>query len=289
MDAYEATKVVLSRIQALDHAAKIMGLLLIQDHGEKEMIRLAFGPESLLHVVMDKARKDLGLLLPDSPTTVAAAGNAPPFLQLPRQSSGCVALSLLSSVSSPSSWAQAPAFSRSSNNGSNGAHAEDGEELPSPGNGGAAPFFPQAARDAMLEDMQLQEQLEFLNDNPALQFAALDGGECPRPDPGDGFPYGLGGAGGGDGFGWKPCLYYARGFCKNGSSCRFVHAGHPDAAADQQQQPQCQDFLLRSKCQRFGPAAAFPYSPTSPLPGSPSAAGECLSLLLLQQQQQHDR
>jgi len=72
MDAYEATKVVFSRIQALDpdHAAKIMGFLLIQDHGEKEMIRLVFGPEALLQTVMAKARKDLGLL-PATPTSAA--------------------------------------------------------------------------------------------------------------------------------------------------------------------------------------------------------------------------
>ncbi|ONM29877.1 receptor like protein 7 [Zea mays] len=104
------------------------------------------------------------------------------------------------------------------------------------------------------------------------------------------------GGGGGDGFGWKPCLYYASGFCKNGGSCRFVHGGLSDdavalagtkmeAAADQQQQ--CQDFLIRSKGQRLGPAV-FPYSPTGSLPGSPSAASKCLSFLL-QQRQQHDR
>jgi hypothetical protein len=324
MDAYEATKVVFSRIQALDpdHASKIMGLLLIQDHGEKEMIRLAFGPESLLHAVMAKARKDLGLRLPASPTSVAAAGHAPPFLQLPRQgSSGRAGAPSPLSVSSPSSWAQAPPFSRSCNNSSNGAvedaaQAGDGEELPSPAvDSGAAPFFPQGARDALLEDMQLQEQLAFLNEGGAhQQLPAFDCGECPSPGPSDGFPYFVGwpnggpahrrsasvnelclGGGGGDGFGWKPCLYYARGFCKNGSTCRFVHAGLPDdaaahssarmdAAADQQQQ--CQDFLLRSKSQRLGPAG-FPYSPTGSLPGSPSAAGKCLSLLL--QQQQHDR
>ncbi|TKV96320.1 hypothetical protein SEVIR_9G420900v4 [Setaria viridis] len=328
MDAYEATKVVFSRIQALDpdHAAKIMGLLLIQDHGEKEMIRLAFGPESLLHAVMAKARKDLGLLLPASPTSVAAAGHAP-FLQLPRQNSGRAGAPSPLSVSSPSSWAQAPVFSRS-NSTSNGTADEAapgaGDELPSPVNGGAAPFFPQGG-DALLDDLQLQEQLAFLNEggaNPAHQLTGLDGGECWSPGPGDGgglLPFGLGwpnggpvhrrsvsvnelclgGGGGGDGFGWKPCLYYARGFCKNGSSCRFVHGGLPDdaaalaatkmeAAADQQQQ--CQDFLLRSKSQRLGPAA-FPYSPTGSLPGSPSAASKCLSFLLQQQQQQqqHDR
>ncbi|WVZ56795.1 hypothetical protein U9M48_007275 [Paspalum notatum var. saurae] len=331
MDAYEATKVVFSRIQALDpdHAAKIMGLLLIQDHGEKEMIRLAFGPESLLHAVMAKARKDLGLLLPASPTSVAAAGHAP-FLQLPRQNSGRAGAPSPLSVSSPSSWAQAPVFSRS-NSTSNDGTAEEvagaGEELPSPVNSGAAPFFPQGG-DALLDDLQLQEQLAFLNEggvNPAHQLPGYDAGECRSPGPGDAggmFGFGLGwsnggpahrrsasvselclggGAGAGDGFGWKPCLYYARGFCKNGSSCRFVHGGlHEDAAAlagakieaAADQQLQCQDFLLRSNSQRLG-AAAFPYSPTGTgsLPGSPSAASKCLSFLLQQhqQQQQHDR
>ncbi|XP_010512765.1 PREDICTED: zinc finger CCCH domain-containing protein 46-like [Camelina sativa] len=63
MDVYEATRIVLSRIQSLDpaNASKIMGLLLLQDHGEKEMIRLAFGPQNLLHSVIAKAKKELGL------------------------------------------------------------------------------------------------------------------------------------------------------------------------------------------------------------------------------------
>lgn len=33
----------------------------------------------------------------------------------------------------------------------------------------------------------------------------------------------------GAGFGWRPCMYFARGFCKNGSSCKFLH-GDGDAA-----------------------------------------------------------
>ncbi|KAH6837040.1 CCCH-type zinc fingerfamily protein with RNA-binding domain-containing protein [Perilla frutescens var. hirtella] len=33
----------------------------------------------------------------------------------------------------------------------------------------------------------------------------------------------------GGGFGWRPCMYFARGFCKNGSSCKFLH-GDGDAA-----------------------------------------------------------
>ncbi|CAN8280579.1 unnamed protein product [Cochlearia groenlandica] len=67
MDVYEATRIVLSRIQSLDptNASKIMGLLLLQDHEDKEMIRLAFGPQNLLHSVITKAKTELGLMVSD--------------------------------------------------------------------------------------------------------------------------------------------------------------------------------------------------------------------------------
>ncbi|VAH42098.1 unnamed protein product [Triticum turgidum subsp. durum] len=255
MDAYEATKVVFARIQGLDpdHAAKIMGLLLIQDHGEKEMIRLAFGPEALLLAVMAKARKDLGLLPGSGPGTPTSAAHSP--FMLSRQNSG-------------------------------------------------------------RGELHLQDQLAFLSEGGmggggGRQLPLFDSGECRSPS-GDGglFPYGAGWANGGpghrrsasvselcfggsDGLGWKPCLYYARGYCKNGSACRFVHGGLPDdlAGAKMDQaavEQQCQDFLLRSKSQRLAAAAGFAYSPTGSLPGSPSAASKCLSLLLQQQQQQNE-
>ncbi|CAN6206497.1 unnamed protein product [Urochloa humidicola] len=321
MDAYEATKVVFSRIQALDpdHAAKIMGLLLIQDHGDKEMIRLAFGPEALLHTVMAKARKDLGLLPPSgpgTPTSVAAAHS--PFL-LSRQNSGRAGGTAPSplSVSSPSSWAPPPVFSRSNSSAANGAAEEMagvGEDLimspaaAAAANGNNGPFFG-GDQQLLADELQLQEQLAFLNDAGAAaghqQLPLFDAAaECRSPGAGDGgfFPYGGGlgwasGGGpghrrsssvselclGGDGLGgWKPCLYYARGYCKNGSACRFVHG---EDAMEQQ----CQDMLLRSKSQRLAAAAAFPYSPTGSLPGSPSAASKCLSLLLQQQQSDNQR
>jgi hypothetical protein len=208
MDAYEATKVVFSRIQALDpdHAAKIMGFLLIQDHGEKEMIRLAFGPEALLHTVMAKARKDLGLLPapgsgPGTPTSAAAAHS--PFL-LSRQNSGrCggggagTAPSPLS-VSSPSSWAPPPVFSRSNSVVSNGAAADEalaaaaagvGDDLMSPaasGNAPPSPFF--AAGDPLLDELQLQEQLAFLNDDGHHQLPLFTS-ECRSPGAGPGDAY----------------------------------------------------------------------------------------------------
>ena len=64
MDSYEASRTIFSRIQSLEpeNASKIMGYLLIQDYGEKEMIRLAFGPETLLKNLILKAKTQLGLL-----------------------------------------------------------------------------------------------------------------------------------------------------------------------------------------------------------------------------------
>ena len=68
MDAYDATKVVYSRVQAMepDHASKIMGYLLLQDEGEQEMFRLAFSHDSILQAVVLKAKTELGLLLTSS-------------------------------------------------------------------------------------------------------------------------------------------------------------------------------------------------------------------------------
>ena len=30
----------------------------------------------------------------------------------------------------------------------------------------------------------------------------------------------------GSAFAWKPCMYFARGYCKNGSNCRFLHGNY---------------------------------------------------------------
>lgn len=79
------------------------------------------------------------------------------------------------------------------------------------------------------------------------------------------YPEAMGGWGGGGGLGWKPCLYFARGYCKNGASCRFLHDEKLDAATAAAVSLE-QEILLRSKNQSPRPsqlmASAFPYSPT---------------------------
>ncbi|XP_020195378.1 zinc finger CCCH domain-containing protein 53 isoform X2 [Aegilops tauschii subsp. strangulata] len=74
--------------------------------------------------------------------------------------------------------------------------------------------------------------------------------------------------------GWKPCQYFARGFCKNGSGCRFLH-GLPEDVAEQEMAVMRAKALAAARSQMMAPA--FPFSPSPP---------KGLGFLLQQQQQQ---
>ncbi|KAK4803155.1 hypothetical protein SAY86_001358 [Trapa natans] len=280
MDGYEATRMVFSRIKGLDpvNASKIMGLLLIQDHGDKEMIRLAFGPDTLLRSLILKARKDLGLPS-NSPPTPSTPSFPSSFLStdpisISRPNSRII--SSCSRVSSPPSWADLSGGLQSADelsdisNGSSGG-VLSGSSSSFPGNG--------SSDSSMVDGSQLQDQLSCLNDSSPLQLEMLSsptgwcspmhhlrscsvndmclGSEDPSAE-----------------IGWKPCLFYARGFCKNGSSCRFLHGGIVGFPSTAELMGQCHE-LLRSKPvqqqQRLaslsqlmgGDSFAFPYSPKS--------------------------
>ncbi|KAK9122520.1 hypothetical protein Sjap_012122 [Stephania japonica] len=203
MDAYEATRTVLSRIQRVDpeNASKIMGLLLLQGQGDKDMIRLAFGPEAILHSVVVKARHDLGL------SSSSSSSSSPS----PSPSS----TSSSSSLSSLSSW-------------------------PPP----------------VLDELPLNHPDLFYSDHPdvfnhrrTVSFTDYCDGSAAAA---------AAAAAAAGGYGWKPCLYYARGFCKNGAACKFLHAS-PDSSPDFMDH--CQELLLRSKT-RLSPASQI-FSPTS--------------------------
>ncbi|XP_073149574.1 zinc finger CCCH domain-containing protein 53 [Henckelia pumila] len=296
MEPYEATKIVFQRIQSLDpeNASKIMGVLLIQDHGEKELIRLAFGPESLLHSVILKARKELGLVSSNSPSTpLSPSTYSNPLSSLSRQNSCSSASSrVLGGFNLPSPLSISSSFS----------DFQSSDDLISPGgyingsspstmNSAATPFYTSGEVD-LIDELQLQDQLSFLNDGsdpvcfPSYAgswagAAAVHRRSCSVNDICMG-PDDLGGGG----YGWKPCLYYARGYCKNGTSCPFLHggdgggsmAGEGGAVAVgspskfEMMEQQCQD-LLRSKSTQQQRQAAYSSQPTS----------KCMNFLLQQQ------
>ncbi|XP_076910881.1 zinc finger CCCH domain-containing protein 46-like [Bidens hawaiensis] len=78
MDTIEATELVMSRIKNIDpqNASKIMGYVLIQDQSQNDMIRLAFGPETLLLSVIQQAKAFLDI----SSNTSSAPLSPSPFL-----------------------------------------------------------------------------------------------------------------------------------------------------------------------------------------------------------------
>jgi hypothetical protein len=161
-----------------------------------------------------------------------------------------------------------------------------------------SPFYPNGSSDPV-DDFQLQEQLSFLNDgssDSSTLFSSYGYGgnslhrrSCSVNDAC------LGSEDPNSGLGWKPCLYFARGYCKNGTSCRFLHGGDVDAGSATivdspnkvEMMDQCHHHeLLRSKSshqQRLAAASqlmasnSFPYSP------------KCMNFLLQQQQNDTQR
>ncbi|KAK7323461.1 hypothetical protein VNO77_26935 [Canavalia gladiata] len=336
MDGYEATRIVFSRIQSLDpeNASKIMGLLLIQDHGEKEMIRLAFGPEALVHSVIFKARKELGLPLNfnfnlnlNSPSTPSTPSSPSPFLSsnpvpISRQNSNtsrlinsAMSLPPTLTIPNPSSSTTSASWASTLSELQN----PDDTSLVSPNNlvvgsstSSSLPFLGNGGSDPV-DEFQLQDQLNFLNEgSPSfvpkssdLFYSQSELSSSPTNGAGDPslFPsYGWGGSlhrrscsvndaclGSEDpnsGLGWKPCLYFARGYCKNGTSCRFLHGdaegtamvvGSPTSKIEMMDQ--CHELLRSKNVQQQRLAAASQLMGGSSFPYSP----KCMNFLLQQQ------
>ncbi|XP_022930497.1 zinc finger CCCH domain-containing protein 55 [Cucurbita moschata] len=239
MDAYEASSLVYAKIKNLEpeNASKIMGFLLIQDLGDKELIRLAFGPETLLHSLILKAKAHLGFSLnssssssstPSSPSPlnpIARPSNTNPFSQSKNPSS---------SPSSTSSWS----FSGITNN----VISPKSTSLLSYDCIRAPPFsmppFLQHKNgfgdSEVSEEPQVNDYLSFLNESSSSRgeqnwSQSMDNAETPfhrRSYSASDVCFGS--EDGGFGVGYKPCLYFARGFCKNGSNCKFLHGDFPD-------------------------------------------------------------
>ncbi|KZV39420.1 zinc finger CCCH domain-containing protein 22 [Dorcoceras hygrometricum] len=262
MDASEATQIVMSRIQSLDpeNASRIMGVILIQDQGEKEMIRLAFGSEAVLLTYVNKAKAVLGIPSssptgnPSAPLSISLGSNCPfpqtsPRILVPNNgfhlnNPSSPAGSFPRSSPRPISYAavvngsNAGATTASNGSGSPSLHFyggnDFGDEILSAGGGGV--------------HNQVQDQLLFVDDplvdpimSPSGRSDSLiypfgeDMSSVPSPHSNPfhrrscsvndaSFLANLEEGGGGSGFGWRPCMYFARGFCKNGSTCKFLHS-----------------------------------------------------------------
>lgn len=246
----DATQVVFNRIRTLDqeNSSKIMGYILLQDPPEREMIRLALGPDSLLHSLVLKARTDLGL----SSNTLSASVPSPrsclnpiprpitrplqnPFSQSsPRIVRNGLEFAKVPPWSPNGSPNSSPFLSYENIRSGSGfappvSHPKNGGESGEGGNGGD-----------FLDDDQLNGYFSFLDENlgkseelgdPRSQFGEYPGSNGDIHSHRRSFSASevrLGSEDVGFGGGFKPCVYYARGHCKNGESCKFVHGGFAD-------------------------------------------------------------
>ncbi|KAM1495892.1 hypothetical protein COP1_030345 [Malus domestica] len=331
MGSYELTNVLFSKIKTLDpeNAIKIMGYLLIQDLAEKDLIRLAYGPESLLHSLIVRAKIQLGLSsntssvssTPSSPSPlnpIARPTNANPFSQSsPRIPNG---FDFGNNSSSPSSnpWPlsgfpnnsispkASPLLSHDNiRAGSFSVPVHSHQFCKDGGGGGGGDGWPGSD---LIDEHQLSEYLSFLNESSSSSRPgdSID----PRLELGPGVPDWVHSVNNGDthfhkrsysasdaclgsedpalGVGFKPCLYFARGFCKNGSNCKFVHCGFADSldapgaivgSLSNLDGFEQQEEMLRLKAQQQRLAAASQFMAGA----SPSSYNKYMNFLLQQQ------
>ncbi|KAL0001500.1 hypothetical protein SO802_015281 [Lithocarpus litseifolius] len=208
MDFSESTKVVYNRIQKVEpeNVSKIIGYLLLQDHGEREMIRLAFSPDNLIYSLINKAKTELGL----SKLVVSTTPNP-------------ISISI-----SPSHVNPAPVsdlslpFTTYSASPSRPATYWDPQVV-------ADQQPVDLFSDSVAEDYRLQNQMQFLTMEDQTESARSVGSDFSSnyyyPEPALGvrtsrrspslpeFPV-------------KVCHYFNKGFCKHGNNCRYFH-GNP--------------------------------------------------------------
>ncbi|XP_052197379.1 zinc finger CCCH domain-containing protein 55-like [Diospyros lotus] len=275
----EATKVVFSRIQSLDpeNASKIMGYVFMQDFGDQGMIRLAFGPGTVLLSLVNQAKAHLGL----SSNSWSASSSPSPSrpIPLPQTSSPLIvvpnnAFHVLNSSSPSSPWsvsgfsehyrspsnhasprpaATSLSYAAAVVNGSGNNVGPLSFSAPPTGTSSFSlpPSFPvnkDSCGDNDEFSLQVQDHLSFLDDSPSKNADDfLDPIMSPSGNAGDhhhhlhsrsysvsddvlfGGGWNEDGRTSSTGLGWRPCVYFARGFCKNGSACKFLHGGFADS------------------------------------------------------------
>ena len=222
MDFRESTKVVYERIENIDpeNVIRIFGYLLLQNHDDREMLRLAFSPDNVIQQLINKAKTELGLSskpavsVSVSNTISPPQGNPSPVSDFPLQMTPFSPAASARPFPSPrpgnSPW------DPQVNGGQHQVHK-------------LGDFVPRGYSGSLPDDFPFQSQIQFLaiDDSPLENSIGSDfsGGyyyaeqqpsaaaRTSRRSPSmPEFPL-------------KVCHYFTKGFCKHGSSCRYFH-GH---------------------------------------------------------------
>ena len=254
MGSYEATNVVLARIKHLEpeNATKIMGYLLMNLE-ENELVRLACSPDPVLRSLILRVRNQLGFSS-NSSSTASAPSSPSPLNPIARPSSGNPF-----SQSSPRMVNNGFDFSR--NQASPSSHGWPLTGFPnnpiSPKSNPSLPYEnicagsssvpclsprgDSSGANESVDEQQMNGYFSFLNEasktedlvDSQLEFGhgaqnwhALNNGDAPfHRRSFSASEVCMGSEEGAAGIGLRPCLYFSRGFCKNGSNCKFLHGG----------------------------------------------------------------
>ncbi|KAL3503589.1 hypothetical protein ACH5RR_038038 [Cinchona calisaya] len=215
MDSFEAAKVVHDRIMRLEpeHVArKIVGYIYLHSIPDQEMIRLALGPDILIHNLVQKAKAALMLgstLVPSPPISP----NMNPISDHSLQYTPLSPASPRSFYSPVGFRVSTPYWERQLVTDQQPSSNED--------------FIPLTYSDSVSDDyrfqnqfMVMEEQLEPVNLRnsdfssdfyyPEAAFCNANGGGSRIPLNQLEFPI-------------KTCQYFNKGFCKHGSNCRYFH------------------------------------------------------------------
>ncbi|KAK2641201.1 hypothetical protein Ddye_022964 [Dipteronia dyeriana] len=242
MDQFVATSVLFDKVKSLDseNASKIMGYILIQDFKEGDLVSLAFGPETLLQSLVFKARIQLGLSSNTMSTTIPTTNHHSAFPRMsPRvaNNGGFVDSEQNLSFSDP----KASPF-LSFDNIRSGSCLVPGVSHLNNGGGGdigsnSRNNFGVGGGD-FVDEFQFNDYLSFLNEtskNEEFNCETRNWGQDVnngdthlhrRSFSASDVCFGTEDASFGSGY--APCHYFARGFCKNGDNCKFVHGDFGD-------------------------------------------------------------
>lgn len=218
MDIPESTKVLYNRIQKLEpeNVSKIIGYLLIQDHGDRDMIRLAFCPDALLYTLINKVKSELGLTSPKPAVSAPISPPQAPISDLPLQFAPF-------SPASSRPYSSPASLRAAANPYWDPQVATDQQAMHN------LEFVPSGYADSVGDDYGLQNQMQFLaledQLEPINSIGSEFSGNYYYPEHALGmrttrrspslpeFPV-------------KVCHYFIKGFCKHGNNCRYFH-GHP--------------------------------------------------------------
>ncbi|XP_019421990.1 PREDICTED: zinc finger CCCH domain-containing protein 55-like isoform X1 [Lupinus angustifolius] len=265
----EATNVVLARIKNLepDNASKIMGFLLI-NLNDSDILRLASCPDHVLQSLVIRVKTHMGFSLSSPPPSlhinpitkrpIFSNNNNPFSKSIPSSNGGGGGFDFNANFNhsplSPQKWK----LSGYSSNPICPISPNSSPLLSYDNIRTASSFSPRVnvngdcefnnASD-FVDEHQVNEYFPFLNESskndddppdPRIEMGGLGGEVNNWNSNGDTHSlhrrsFSANDAffaceeGIGSGIRNKPCLYFARGFCKNGSNCKFVHSGLTDS------------------------------------------------------------